>query len=162
MIIKAAIGCALAFGALSCSAQTANREAQFSRIEAAHRGVNLAGAMTPLVDQFTEAARARNPGVPEASWQSVRADFRAAITQAMLKDGGALSAWVRTNLDALSDDELARYATVLEDPVYVKAQAQLATSSALAQYVRLIPTYGQLIAASLNDVLARRGLNQVR
>ena len=110
-----------------------------------------------LADMLRPALRA-NPDVKTKEWDEIRGEISAAISRLMTQPDGPMDTMYRTALEPMSDVELERLEALLNDPVWLKFTASMASSTAQQQVIKALMANALQMGAVLDSVLVRRGL----
>jgi hypothetical protein len=114
-------------------AGSAPHEALIEQIEAHYTSSNILTAESPTVKMPVDKAVVANPGAEESRWQSVRAETAKAMARLFTAKGSLLDVQVRYATESLSDSELKTLNGVLDNPVFKKYQAAMASNSSQKQ-----------------------------
>lgn len=148
--------------ASSAFAQADSRVELIHRIEAAYTRTTMFSPESPFVKNMLGPAIRVNPGVSNDIWDGVAKEVAPALSQVMTEEGGAMDTFVRASIEPLSDAELQRLATLMNDPAYLKFQAMMTSSSAQQRLIQAVVGDTAQMAAAINAILARHGLKEVR
>ncbi len=113
------------FSTFAHSADDSVRSALISRIEVLYLSAAMIRSDSPVVDQLLAGARTLNPDADSATWADVKTDVATALTLTLTGKGSALEAFFRSALDTLSNAELKRLSSLLNNPVYKKFQGEM-------------------------------------
>jgi hypothetical protein len=151
---RAIVFAVLACLAITTRAQSVDREAQFKRLESAYSSVFRESP--PLFVEWLRTARSMNLQVPPQEWNDVESE----IVQTLHRlQSTALRSWLGHVFEGLTDSELEHFATLMEDPVLVKASA-LAAAPKFQQEL-FVMAGSQAVtwpAEAIRTVLEKRGL----
>ncbi|MBK6006346.1 hypothetical protein JJB11_09610 [Ramlibacter ginsenosidimutans] len=146
----------------SCSiAQEMPRSVALEKISASWADVQLLADNSPLGEMMVAPYRSANPGVSTEEWAAIKKELLAAFSKTFTSPQGVLDILVRKTLEGFSDAEVARLATLLDDPVYKKYQAASASPAMQQQFVRAMAASALQVGSTANSIMARHGLREV-
>ena len=142
-------------------AQTTSRDAIIEKIESAYTRTTMFSAESPFVKNMLAPAITANPGVSKEAWADIAKEVAPALSNVMAEKGGLMDTLLRTSLESLSEDELKRLESILNDPAYLKFQAAMAAPSVQRQLMQSVMSNTLKMGAAINGVLSKHGFNEV-
>jgi hypothetical protein len=136
-------------------------EALIDQIEAHYTSSIILNADSPTVKLPVDRAVAANPGVDESTWQSVRAEAATALIKLFTAKGSLLDVQVRNATDSLNESELITLNGILDNPVFRKFQAAMASNSAQKQVFSDVMKAGLGMGPLINTILVNYHLIEV-
>ena len=147
--------CSLAFGQEDKRAQLEHR------LEIAYAKVAVFSSDSPLLERLLQSAKAANQSAGSDVWQAIKPEFSEAATSVLMADGGPLGGALHPALAGLDDSELDHLVLLIEDPVYGRFQAALASPDVQRVTLAAVSKKAMLLGPALNAVLTKHGLREV-
>jgi hypothetical protein len=131
------------------------------RLEIAYAKVAVFTSDSPLLEHLLQSAKAANQSAGSDVWQAIKPEFSEAATSVLMADGGPLGGALHPALASLSDSELDHLVLLIEDPVFGRFQAALASPEVQRVSLAAVSKKAMLLGPALNAVLAKHGLREV-
>jgi hypothetical protein len=143
------------------SAQPSPREVIIEHIIATYTQGSLLRVDSPFAENLLRPAKSANPGVSKDIWVTVKAEVVTAVSKVMIEKGGLIVSLFRKSLEPLSDAELEKLSTILDDPVLKKFQAAMASPSTQQFFAKALFENTMKMTSAINIVLSGHGLKEV-
>jgi hypothetical protein len=142
-------------------AQTIDRDAAISRIEALHVGQLVLDADSPFLSFMLRPVASTNPGLSKDELNKIAKDFSAEVVNILTNKGGAYDTFFRTALGDLSDSELIRLEQLLNDPVYRRMQMSMGSTQGQRGMIQAMSASTSKLKPAMNSILSKHGLKPV-
>jgi hypothetical protein len=151
----------LAVSPCASIADSPSREELVTQIESVYLPTKVLTADSPVIIRLLDHAIAANPGVDDATWQSVRSETAIVMARLLTGKGSILDTQFRNAVESLADGELKSLGRIISDPVYKKFQAAMASNTSQNKILSSSMTMGLQMGGEINSILVSHHLNEV-
>ncbi|GGC65603.1 hypothetical protein [Undibacterium terreum] len=149
----------LSFGA---NADPSSRELTIRKIEElTFSRIGTFDPKSPQIEVFLKAAKTKNPEVDNETWESIRTDLTASLSQVVKANGGPMKGVFSGAMDNFSDEELEQLRKLLDDPIYKKLQTAMSNPAVQQRVINMTQGFAAIVWPVANKVLTKHGLKGV-
>jgi len=153
---------AIALHSASSHSEDTNREQLIRQLIQCEQGVKQEPIETLVARAMLLKAKQANPNVGPDKWLEIQTEATVSVAEMVAKGGGAIEAMTRAGVADLSNADLIHLISIYRDPILVKYTSALSSPAIEAQVQQASTASGLRVAALINSVLEKNGLQGIR